>query len=793
MSERRQVTVVGPGGIGKTRLVTQAADGLADRFDDGVWWVDLAELRDPGRVAEAVLAALEPGGPAVLGGQSPAARSTCERLVDLIGSRRLLLMLDNCEHLVDAVARLSDAVLGACPGVCVLATSREPLAVAGEGVLPLGPLPVPPPDAVLPEVTASPAVRLLAERAREVRPSFVVDETNAADVARICRRLEGLPLALELAAARLRALSPAQIAERLEEHFRLLTADRRGRPARHRTLDAAVAWSWDLLDTEERLLARRLAVFSGGATLEAIERICADPDRGVPPARVLDLVTALVDKSLVVVDEHGGQARYRMLGTIREYLGEQLSAAEGESVRRAHARYFLELAESAEWQLLGAEQVAWLARLSAEHDNLQAALHWSVEAGEGAVAVQLVAALGWYWFLSGQQIEAAERAARALAVHGDDAPADARALVLIMSALAPATAAHGLAEAMTGIRQWMDLAERTRPHGAPERPELAAFQAMLHMFDQDPAGALAAMDRLTRDTNPWTRACGHLNCGHIHAVQGDVAQARQHYRTALREARGTGERWAQIQALSALAEIAATVEGPSGAAQLLEDALQLAVELGALEDQVTIRARLGSERARAGDPAGGRAELDRALGTARRFGITRCLPRVRCALAEVMRWQGDLPGAADVLSSSLTSLGAAAAWPDAEQLALTLCGLGHVDVAGSRTASATERYEEAVTHALLLGDPRVIASVARLGADIAQEQGDAERAMSLLGVGDGLTGRAGRTHPDTLRIRSRCEALAAAPELDRAYRAGAAAAAAGPGEQAGVLTAAAGG
>ncbi|WP_109002352.1 BTAD domain-containing putative transcriptional regulator [Streptomyces rishiriensis] len=826
-TSQRLVTVAGPGGIGKTRLATEAAQLLADRFEDGVWWVDLAALRDPARVAEAVLATLEPGGPAVLGGQVPLGRGTHERLADLVGGRRMLVVFDNCEHLVEAVARHIDVLLASCPQVRVLATSREPLAVAGERVLPLGPLAPPPVGAALPEVTASPAVRLLAERTREVRPSFVVDEANAGDVARICRRLDGLPLALELASARLRALSPAQIADRLEEHFRLLTGNRRGGPDRHRTLDAVVGWSWNLLSPEERVLARRLAVFSGGATLDAAERVCAcataalpadatatggsaadvsaagglsagasagrrlpadasavaglppaaPAAEGLPPENVVDLVTALVDKSLLLVDESDGRVRYRMLGTIREYLVEQLGAAEGEMTRRAHAAYFLELAEAAEPQLLGADQVTWLARLAAEQDNVQAALQWAVETGEGGLAVRLVAALGWYWFLRGQQVEAADWAARALAAPGD-APPDARALVLIMSALVPATSAQGVAEAMTRIRQWMDLTERTRPEGARKRPELAAFQAMLSMLDQDLAGALAAMERLTHEADPWTRACGHLNCGHIHGGAGDVPRARQHYRSALHEARSIGERWGQIQALSALAEIAATLEGAEEAAQLLEDALQLAVELGAVEDQITIRARLAGERARAGDLAGGRGELELGLRTARRAGITRCLPQVCCGLADVARWEGDLPGASAVLGRSMASLSAVSR-PDVGQLALTLCGQGHVDVAGRRLASARERYQEAATYALLLGDPKVIAAVARLGADIAQERGDAERAMTLLGVGDALTGEAGRTHPDARRVRTRCEALAGGPALDSAYRGGAAAVATG--------------
>ncbi|MEU2287239.1 BTAD domain-containing putative transcriptional regulator [Streptomyces sp. NPDC013178] len=773
LAEARLVTVIGPGGVGKTRLATEAAESLADGFEDGVWWVDLATLEDPARVPEAVLATLAAGSSAVLGAPEALAPVTArERLVDIVGDRRMLLVLDNCEHVLDAVAELAEELFRWCPAIRALATSREQLASAGELVLPLGPLATPDAGAALPQVLGSPAVQLLAERTRAVRPSFIVDETNADEVARICRRLDGLPLALELAAARLRALSPREVAERLEDHFRILSGDRRGRPARHRTLTAVVGWSWGLLHPEERLLARRLSVFSGGAALDAVEHICADPDAGVPARGVLDLLTALVDKSLVYADDGGGgETRYRMLETVREYLAEQLSDTEERVARLAHARYFLDLAEAAEQRLIGTDQAVWLARLTADHDNLQAALRWSVAAGEGAVAVRMVAALGWYWSLRGQQFEAADWADRALALPGDDAPADARALVMIMSALAPTTSPGAMAETMARIREWLDHAERDRPPDSPERPELTAFRGTLSLLDQDPEGAMEALERLTRAPHAWVRSCGHLNCGHLYAARRDVPNAALHFRTALQESRSIGERWGQIQALSALADIVGSTEGPAEAAGLLEDALRLATELGALEDQVLLRARLGSELARGGDLAGARALLEAGLRLARQAGITRCLPHLRCAFAEVARWQGDLTSAAAVLDRSLAALRTAPR-PDVGQLALLLCGLGHVEVARQRRAIAEDRYEEALTHALLLGDARVAGRASLLAADIAADRGDAQRAMRMLGACDGLTGTSVVGHPDAVRIRTACEASLPAAELDKAYKAG---------------------
>jgi predicted ATPase len=326
----RLVTLVGPGGSGKTRLAAESATRLLDRLPDGAWMVELAPLHDPLDLPHAVLAALgavqapglepavgEPGGDLTVEGL--AWRKGTARLVERLRPRKLLLVLDNCEHLVAAAARLADELLAACPELRVLATSREPLGITGETLCPVPPLPVPPEGATLLEALRFPAVRLLADRAVAVRPGFSVDGTNLAAVTAICRRLDGMPLAIELAAARLRSLQPAQLAERLDDRFRLLTGGSRTSLPRHQTLRAVVDWSWELLAEPERVLARRLAAFPGGATIESAEAVCAWA--ALRPDEVIDLLAALVDKSLLEVSVQG---RYRMLETVRAYAAERL-------------------------------------------------------------------------------------------------------------------------------------------------------------------------------------------------------------------------------------------------------------------------------------------------------------------------------------------------------------------------------------------------------------------------------------------------------------------------------------
>ncbi len=369
-ADGRLVTLTGAGGCGKTRLALEVAADLVDLFRDGVWLVELASLADPVLLTEAV------GAP--LGVHQLPGRTMLEALVAWLKPRQLLLVLDNCEHLVDACARLAHHVLSACDEVRVLATSREPLRVDGEITWRVPSLAVPEvvtlaePD----QLTHSPAVRLFVERARALQRTFEITPDNGPAVAHICTRLDGMPLALELAAAWVRVLSVNEIAERLDDSFGLLTGGNRSAPARHQTLRAALDWSQTLLTPLEQAVFRRLSVFAGRFSVEAAEVVCADD--GIARLDVLYLLTALVDKSLVLVDEHASEARYRLLEPVRQYAFEHLSgASECVEVGARHAAYYLGLAEQAAAALwaphttgpFGSEaQIRWQSRLEQEHD-----------------------------------------------------------------------------------------------------------------------------------------------------------------------------------------------------------------------------------------------------------------------------------------------------------------------------------------------------------------------------------------------------------------------------------------
>jgi predicted ATPase/class 3 adenylate cyclase len=388
----RLATLTGPGGAGKTRLALEAAGRILDRFPDGVWLVDLGSLADPALVLPAAAAAL--------GLREEAGRALVETLAAHVGPRRLLLLLDNCEHVILACADLAQRLLAAGPEVRMLATSREALGVPGEVVRPVSGLALP--DAAQPafpaELARSEAVGLFVERAAQVRPGFALTRKNGAAVAAICRRLDGLPLAIELAAARVKAFTPEQVADRLDDRFRLLSAGSRTAPTRQQTLRAAVEWSYDLLEPPEQALLARLAVFPGGFALEAAEVVSGGGGQAIDGAEVLDLLFRLVDKSLVVAEEEGGVARYRLFETIRAYALERLDASgEAAAIRRRHAEHYLAMAECADEALSGPEQVAWLWRLEQERANMRAALGWAEEAGDAETSLRLTGALASFW------------------------------------------------------------------------------------------------------------------------------------------------------------------------------------------------------------------------------------------------------------------------------------------------------------------------------------------------------------------------------------------------------------
>jgi non-specific serine/threonine protein kinase len=425
----RLVTLTGAGGAGKTRLAQQLGGRLVTIFAHGAWFVDLAPMTNPDLLPNAIARVLDV--------PEKAGARIDDTLLEWLRPRRLLLILDNCEHLVDACAAFAEPALRHAPTLGILATSREALNVPGEAVWRVPPLAVPATSAVLtPEAMLGfDAVRLFVDRAAAVT-SFQLTAENAPAVADICRRLDGVPLALELAAARTKLLSVGQISERLNDRFRLLAGGGRTVVARQRTLEATVAWSYELLSEGERRLLVRLSVFSGGWTLEAAEQVCGG--RGIEGIDVLDLLSRLVDKSLVVVDDAGADPRYRLLETIRQYARDRLvQSGDMTALGHAHLDYYLALAREAESTICGADQAAWLNRLDQEHDNLRVAIEWSLgEATRRADALALANCLWWFWAKRGYLTEGFQRLGRALAEQVE-VPIDveARALIGVMHLL----------------------------------------------------------------------------------------------------------------------------------------------------------------------------------------------------------------------------------------------------------------------------------------------------------------------------------------------------------------------
>jgi predicted ATPase/DNA-binding CsgD family transcriptional regulator len=423
LEHNRLVTLTGPGGCGKTRLALEVSGGLVERFADGVRLVELAPLSDPTLVPQAVSTVL------------PVREERGRALVDTMRAHlegaELLLVLDNCEHLIEPCAKLASALLRSCPGLRILATSREPLDIAGEVSWLVPPLSLPDADpATLDPASLSryEAVRLFTQRAGAVHSDFVLTAENAPTVANLCRRLEGMPLAIELAASRVRVLTLEQIVERVDDCFRLLKGGDRAASPRHQTLWATVNWSHDLLSEEERKLFRRLSVFAGGFSLAAAEEVCSWD--GVEREDVLDLLSSLVDKSLVLFAEQRGEARYQLLETVRQYGREKVArSGEEAEVRRRHADYFLELAETAERAMNGSAQETWVERLEVEHDNLRAALDWDDRGAYDATEtrLRLAAALAQFWVIRGHFTEGLTRLEGLLTLPAGSVPGVARA------------------------------------------------------------------------------------------------------------------------------------------------------------------------------------------------------------------------------------------------------------------------------------------------------------------------------------------------------------------------------
>lgn len=578
----RLLTLTGPGGTGKTRLAIAAAERLAERFGDGTWFVALDGVREAGLVIPAIITTL---------GITSRSDAPLERLTTYLDDRSVLLVLDNLEQVVEAAADIG-RIVSECPGVAVIATSRIPLHVYGEQEYPVPALPLPTPtDAMdLSALREVASVRLFEERARGVDPSFAVDEANAADVAHIVTRLDGLPLALELAAARVRLLRPAALRARLHDRLNTLTGGARDRPDRQRTLRGAIGWSYELLDEPERRLFARYGVFAGSASLPLIEAVCGPADE--IGRDVLDALEALVDQSLLRVVEQGeDEPRFAMLATIREYAREcLLKSGEAEAIERRHAEVYLALAEEAEPRLLGPEAGRWNDRLEADHDDLRATLDRAVAHDEAGLALRLIVALWRFWQVRGHLYEASDRIAAVLgmpSVAAQPTPLRARAHL-----------------AAGGVAYWRLQTETTEVHYttalelARETDDRALLAECLYN-----AGFATFMDQLVTGIDHRLQGAELIEeAQRIYrqlddqagiartswslavqaAVRGDVPAARELVSSSLEAARAVGDTYQVGWALHTLGQSDVLVGDLDAAARHLREALDLWVAAGDL-------------------------------------------------------------------------------------------------------------------------------------------------------------------------------------------------------------------
>jgi predicted ATPase/DNA-binding SARP family transcriptional activator len=764
----RLVTLVGPGGAGKTRLANEAAAGLTDRGTGGTWVVELAPVTDPEAVASTALSSI-----GVLEGQildRPAAgpRDAFSRLVEILAEHDVVLILDNCEHLIDAAAKLAEYLLGECPRLTVLATSREPLGIVGESLWPVNPLGIPRPDDDLADALAAPAVQLLLDRAMLVRPGFVITADNVDAVMEICRRLDGLPLAIELAAARLRNLTVEAVAARLDDRFRLLSGGNRTAMPRHQTLRAVVSWSWGLLTDSERVLAERLSVFPGGATASTAVAVCArDAPDPVSADVVADLLMSLADKSLLVVAEptgadNGAQPRYRMLETIREFATDQL-AERGETadLRAAHARYFLALAETAEPKLRSGEQLIWRDVLTTEHDNLFATLQFAVETGDSDLALRLGAALGWYWTLLGRHDEAAGWLGQALSVPGER-PDAAYAVVKVVHTMSAAAAGMGIPsdEAATELLKLTEGLDGDHPLLALIEPGVALLR------DDNEGGQQAVARNLLRHHDPWTQAMLHLMSGMTAENDGDLDQMERSFPLALKGFREIGDRWGIGATVGSWAIMASARGETEAAIEALEEARQMMRELRAREDEAYTLIRVGMMRLRLPDLVGARRDLEQAQQIADESNAPLSRGFVKLALGVLAHYEGDDDEARRSAEEALVVLGRAAFAPP-QIMALALAGLAMLDIQAGQLDAARERLRKANESVRTSRDMPVGAQVCMFAADLLLAEGDAALAAELLGVSAGLRGMEDLGDPEVWRIAAAIEAALGAEEFTR--------------------------
>jgi predicted ATPase/DNA-binding SARP family transcriptional activator len=615
-SAPRLLTLTGPGGCGKTRLAIQVGSTLAGAFADGVWIVDVATLNDPSLIPHVVAS--------VLSIQEQPGRDLSDTIIHHLRSKQLLLILDSCECWVAACAGIAESLLRACPHLRILATSREKLSIAGEQVWPISPLSLP--DFSSPSLVSasqSDAIQLFVERARSVLPTFALNTDNAAPIVQICQRLEGLPLAIELATARVALLTPAHIAARLDDIFQLLARSSPSTPLRHQTLRAALDWSYQSLSNKESLLLRQLSVFAGSFTLEAVEVVCdgqGEPGQLSPP-EILDLLSRLIDKSLVAVSDwrQGDHLRYRLLQPTWQYAHEKLMESEdGERLRLRHLEFFVDLAEQAEHHFTQAEQVMWFNRLAAELDNLMAALDWSLQRGHLTQALRLTGALWYFWLVRGYYAAGVKRLIQAISLTQAAPPSRVRAKALW---------------AAGAIFLWSES------DWARARPLLE--QAL-------------AIGRELEDKNVVAGALGTL--GATAYGQGDYAGAQSFLAESLKLLRAAGDKHSLGWSLAYLGDLALLRHDHEEAQRLYAEGISNFREIGDINSMAYPVRRLGVLALQRGDYAEARRLFEESLTLNREVGYYKGIAACLAALASLALRQGQLVRAARLSGATQTSL-----------------------------------------------------------------------------------------------------------------------------------------
>ncbi|MCA2224736.1 BTAD domain-containing putative transcriptional regulator [Nonomuraea aurantiaca] len=765
----RLVTVLGPGGAGKTRLAVEAARRHRHDYRDGAWMIDLASVTEPAKVGTAVLAGIGLRGGAMFEARVRSEGDELDVLADRLGGRESLLVVDNCEHLIDAVAHLVAALLSRCLELRVLATSREPLAVDGEALVPLGPLALPAPDNGVEQARRAASVRLFTERAAAVRPGFEVDDTTLPDVRRVVRGLDGMPLALELAAARLRTLSLPELADGLSDRFRLLAIGSRTALPRHRTLRAVIAWSWQLLSEHERTVAERVSILPGGVTPASATAVCAGT--AVPAAEIPELLAGLVDRSLLQLAPDPG--RYRMLETLREYGTERLAETDDlDTARDLAADHFAELMARHDPQLRGPGQLAALQIISAEYDNTLAALRRRCDTGDAPGAVALALNLTWYWQMFGRQPDAAYWLGAALTVPGGGEPTPGRdcayAIYLIGGAdIRPGQSAEEVAYDQARLRE---LADRLLAY--PELPgPCGALTALTLAFLREEETAVAKIARMADGDDVWLSGLARMfrvqfaeNAGEFDNVRADVEAALACFRQA-------GDRWGQATVLPMRAQLRQYDDELDGALADLREAQSLAGEFGSLSlsDEVFLHLRWIDLHLRRGDTDSTIAMLGSARERARRAHSPELSALVDAWEATFRVRLGDLDRARDLLDDAERALHGDTTFPGHHARALAgnvraaLC-LELGDLAG-----AEKMLAKAYAAALKTQDLPIMSLGAVTAAALAEAHGRHHESAVLLGAASRLRGAHDRTDQQVRELSRRGRAALGEEAFAAAY------------------------